>query len=196
MVYWIWKEPEGMGREVRANNLFASHCAFRNVDIFPGATPCSDYLLPNNYDLWLGPVWGTHYVTEQTLTFRFYYLLGIGDICLCHWISRRPACATSYAPKIACACLKVTLPLSHRCPVGLCFFFRILYNTDALVLMCTNLNLCDMWLCEDWIFKLGPGARHSIMLAIFTHSPGVFFPVWHSQSPLLILRLWSGVAAR
>lgn len=34
----------------------------------------------------MGSVWGTNDVTEQTLTFRFYYHLGIGDIGLSHQI--------------------------------------------------------------------------------------------------------------
>lgn len=74
----IWKEwGEKWGPIICSHHIMLSETQTSSL----APPPCSEYLLPNNYDIWLGPVWGMNCVTEQTLTFRFYYLLGIGDIC-------------------------------------------------------------------------------------------------------------------
>lgn len=78
-----------MGREVRANKFVPKSLCFQKPRHLPWLHPhdlnaCSLIIRP-----FTGARVRTNYVTEQTLTFRFYSHLGIGDICLSHRIFKR-----------------------------------------------------------------------------------------------------------
>lgn len=129
----FWKEwGEKWGPIICSRHIMLSEADFL------GSIPMFCVLAPNNYDIWLGPVWGTNLAIEQTLTFRLYYLFGIGDICVSHWISKRPACATFYP---FCSqdrmCLFKNDPASlSPLPVGSLFLSLGFYVTLMLLFWC------------------------------------------------------------
>ena len=114
----IWKE---WGRS--KGKIIGSHLTVLSE-------PPTSSLAPPQCPKHLGPVWGTNYVTEQTLTFRLRYLqrhlsepLIIQESCPCCFSSQDYMCLCKYDP--------VSLP--HHCSSVLCFLFRILYNSDTPV---------------------------------------------------------------
>lgn len=116
--------------------------------------PHSEHLLPNN-DIWLGAVWGTNSVLEQTLTFRVYHL-GISDICLSHWISKRPGHAPlpshvfkNHPPSHAARWFfasslgfSVTSGLPCRCASASICVLRDRANTEFLSLTWSRMQRC------------------------------------------------------